>query len=98
RTAKALLAQLRKNKPSAPEFVAMWILHIFGSSPDWNHSPILRGIYSDATSPVVKRYAALALATNGLRSHALTTRQDLGGAKPMVRAAILRAWHKRVLD
>jgi hypothetical protein len=76
----------------------MWILHVFASSDEWNHVQALRQIYESARSPVVKRYAALALAKNGTRSHVLSTRSDLAGAKPLVRAAILRAWHRAGAD
>ena len=93
RIAKALLAPLLK-EPQPPEFVAMWVLHVLATSPKWNNAHILRRVYVEATSPVVKRYAALALAINGGRNEALSTRDDLVGAKPLVRTAILRVWRK----
>lgn len=94
---KALLAPFQ-TATALPDFVAMWILDVFASSPALNHAQRLRHVYTSANSPIVKRYAALALAATGQRSDVLVTRQDLGGAKPLVRTAILQAWRKAGRD
>lgn len=98
RIAKALLAPFRAGAKPIPDFVAMWILSIFGTSALWNHAAILRSIYSGSASPVVKRYAALALAVIGDRPHALASRPDFVGAKPLVRTAILKLWSRMGAD
>ena len=95
--AKALLNPL-ETATAPPDFVAMWILDIFASSPVLNHAPRLRRVYTSADSPIVKRYAALALAATGRRSDVVATRQDVGGAQPLVRTAILQAWGKAGRD
>ena len=76
----------------------MWILDVFASSPALNHAERLRHVYTSTASPIVKRYAALALAATGRRSDVVVTRPDIGGAKPLVRTAILQAWGRAGRD
>ena len=97
KVAKALLAPLTA-ATAPPDFVAMWILDVFASSPALNHARRLRHVYTSTASPIVKRYAALALAATGRRSDVVVTRQDIGGAKPLVRTAILQAWRRAGRD
>ena len=57
KVAKALLTPL-ETATAPPDFVAMWILDVFASSPALNHAQRLRHVYTSADSPIVKRYAA----------------------------------------
>ncbi|MGH9158371.1 MAG: RNA-directed DNA polymerase [Vicinamibacteraceae bacterium] len=77
-----------------PEYVAMWLLSVFASSDRWNHAATIRDLYDHANSEVVKRYAALALSASGTRQHVLSTRPGFDGGSPLLRTAILRAWHR----
>jgi hypothetical protein len=97
RIGNELVAFLRRPDPPS-EFAAMWLLHVFASHSDWNHAAALRQIYTASGSSIVKRYAALALAKNGTRREALSTKEDLVGAKPLLRTAILAASRKLGAD
>jgi hypothetical protein len=52
------------------------------------------GCNRNSTSEVVKRYAALALATCGSRTEALVVKDDFPAASDMLRLAILDASNK----
>jgi len=67
----------------------MWILNIFAESTGWNHADVILKLYRDAHSDVVKRYAALALANNGKRFHALEVIKEYESASPLLKTAIL---------
>jgi hypothetical protein len=87
--AKLLKPLLSRQKP--PPYYAMWVLHIFASSAEWNHTTELTAIYTAATSEVAKRYAALAAFTSGTRATALAIKDDYVAASPLLRLAILAA-------
>jgi hypothetical protein len=86
--AKKLLRPLQ-SKLRPPDYFAMWVLHLFASAPEWGEATQIRHIYANSRSDVVRRYAALALASVGNRSHALAVTPDINGAVPMLKTAIL---------
>jgi hypothetical protein len=92
RVGDALLRPLRRQRqPRPPAYYAIWILSLFHSARSWDHADALLRIYRDATSPIVRRAAALALATCGSRAHVLPLKEDIHGAPPLLRTAILAA-------
>jgi len=91
RIAKKLLKPLKSKKTPPPPYYAMWILHIFASSKDWNHAQDIVRLYSEATSEVIKRFAALAIHSSGSRSQALAVKDEYTAASPLLRLAILFA-------
>lgn len=74
-----------------PEYYVMWVLSIFMSDPKWNNADKILKIFNDSRSEVVRRYAALALAVTGNRSHALAIRDAYSHSSPLVKLGILRA-------
>lgn len=92
--AKKLLKPLKSKRNPPPDYFAMWILHIFSTSQDWNHASDIVELYRRTTSEVVKRYAALAVAVCGSRSEALVVKDDLSAASSLLRLAILSASNK----
>jgi hypothetical protein len=93
RIASKLLKPL-KSKRKPPQYYAMWILHIFASSPEWNHTKEIVALYAESTSEVVKRHAALAIHSSGNRSEALVVKDDYSSASPLLKLAILFASQK----
>lgn len=89
--ANKLLKPLRSKTNPPPDYYAMWVLHIFSTSSVWNHASDIRRLYETANSDVVKRYAALAIATCGSRADALAIKDELGSSASMLRLAILSA-------
>lgn len=98
RIAKKLLKPLKRRKTPPPPYYAMWILHIFASSKDWNHAQDIVRLYSEATSEVVKRFAALAIHSSGSRAQALAVKDEYTAASPLSRLAILFASQKLGAD
>jgi hypothetical protein len=98
RIAKALLAPMKMGRRQPPDSYCMWVLNLFAESPEWNNAEDIRAIYSMTTSQIVKRYAALALAQTGTRSHALTVRSDFANASPLLKTAILLCTRKLGAD
>lgn len=94
KVAAKLLKPLKSKRHTPPEYYAMWILHIFSTSADWNHVGDIVSLYQQSTSDVVKRYAALAIAVCGTRAEALVVKDELAGATSLLRLAILAASHK----
>ncbi len=93
--AKTFLRPIKKHvKHPPPEFYIMWILSIFSDLPSWNHAIDILGVYTNTKSEVVKRYAALALATTGKRPQALHLKDDFESASPLLQIAILACSHK----
>ena len=88
---RKLLAPLRDSRNPPPAYYAMWILHVFATSPGWVGGAELAEIYRRSVSEVPKRYAALAIATSGTRAEALAIRQHMAGASSLLRLAILAA-------
>lgn len=94
RIAKQLLKPLKSKRNPPPPFYAMWILHIFSSSSDWNHAEELVTLYTGTTSEVIKRYAAIALHASGGRSEVLAIKDNFSSASPLLKLAILFASNK----
>ena len=92
--AKKLLKPLSSTRNRPPDYYAMWVLHIFSTSNDWNNVKEVIGIYRVATSEVVKRFAALAVSVCGTRSEALVVKDDFAAASPLLRLALLSASKK----
>ena len=69
----------------------MWILYIFSTSEDWNHTADVVALYQRLTSEVVKRYVALAIAVGGARPAALVVKDDLPNASSLLCLVILCA-------
>jgi hypothetical protein len=72
----------------------MWILHVFASAPQWNDTQDIVKLYIEATSEVIKRFAALAIHTSGTRAQALAVKDEYIAASPLLRLAILFATKK----
>lgn len=89
--AKKLFKPLKSKTNPPPDYYAMWVLHIFSTSSVWNHTSDIRRLYETENSDVVKRYAALAIATCGARADALVVKDDLDSSASMLRLAILSA-------
>ena len=68
---------------------AMWALHVCADSPGWVKAGDLLKILRHAKSPVVRRYAALALSQSATRAQAIAVRDEFDDASPLVRLAIL---------
>lgn len=94
RIAKKLLKPLKSKRNPPPPYYAMWVLHIFAPSPQWNHSEEIFQLYSETTSEIIKRLAALVVCTSGARAHALAIKDDYTNASPLLKMAILYASKK----
>lgn len=95
---QALLQPILDEHNPPPPYYSMWILNMIAEQPAWNHADLVRSIYSKSRSEVVRRYSCLALAKTGNRTHVLQTTTDLNGASPLLRTAILMAWHRLGAD
>ncbi len=91
---KKLLKPLKSKRNSPPDYYAMWILHIFSASEQWNQVSDIIELYQRTNSEVVKRYAALAIAVCGTRTEALIVKDDLPAAVDLLRLAVLSASNK----
>lgn len=94
RIAAKLLKPLRSKRHPPPLYYAMWILHVFSTSAQWNHSRHMVPIYKRSTSDVIKRHAALVIHKSGTRAEALAVKDDYGGASPLLQLALLFAAQK----
>jgi hypothetical protein len=92
--ARKLLKPLKSKRFPPPPYYAMWILHVFASAPQWNHTQDIVKLYIEATSEVIKRFAALAIHTSGTRAQALAVKDEYIAASPLLRLAILFATKK----
>lgn len=92
--ASKLLKPLKSRKNPPPDYYAMWVLHIFSTSEDWNHVKTLTSLYQNSTSEIIKRYAALAVSIGGKRAEALAIKDDYTAASPLLRLGILAASKK----
>jgi hypothetical protein len=92
--AKKLLGPLKSKRNPPPDYYAMWILHIFSTSPDWNQNRSIVNIFQKSNSEIVKRFAALAVAVSGDRAAALAMKDDFATASPLLRLALLSASKK----
>ncbi len=92
--ARKLLKPLKSKRTPPPPYYAMWILHIFASAPAWNHAQDIIKLYSESTSEIVKRFAALAIHSSGTRSQALALKDEYPAASPLLKLAILFATKK----
>lgn len=96
--AKKLLNPLKSKRNPPPPYYAMWVLHIFSSSALWNHSEEIFKVYSEASSEIIKRLAALVVFISGTRAHALAIKDDYTNASPLLKMAILYASKKLGVD
>lgn len=92
--AKKLLKPLKSKHNPPPTYYAMWVLHIFTTSEDWNQIKDIIQLYQNSSTEVVKRYAALAIAKGGTRAEALVIKADLNAASDLLKLAILEASNK----
>ena len=88
-TGRSLLRPLLRSPSAVPGHYAMWALHVCADSPGWMESAKLLRIFREAKSPVVRRYAALALSQNATRAQAIAVRDEFDDASPLVQLAIL---------
>lgn len=86
-----LLKPLKSKRTPPPEYYAMWVLHVFTTSQEWNHLKDIISLYSTVNSEVIKRYAALAIAVGGSRSEVLAIKGDYVSASPLLKTAIIAA-------
>ena len=91
---RKLLHPLTSRRNPPPPYYAMWALYVLSTSPGWISPTVLVRLYSQSTSEIVRRYAALALSTCGTRAEALAIRDDLPTAPSLLRTAILAASQK----
>ena len=91
---RKLLKPLKSRHNSPPDYYAMWILHIFSTSEQWNQVNDIIDLYQRSTSEVVKRYAALAISVCGTRAEALVVKQNFAKASDLHRLAVLAATKK----
>lgn len=99
RIARRLLRPIKNPGRFPPlDYYVMWILSIFSESDEWGHAEDAAAIFTNHRSDVVKRYAALAIATNGSRAHALVTRDEFERASPLLKTAILLATRRLGAD
>ncbi|WP_165971224.1 RNA-directed DNA polymerase [Luteimonas terrae] len=98
RIAKKLLKPLQSKRRPPPPYYAMWILHIFSSSPDWNHANEIMKLFNDNTSEVIKRSCALVIHKSGTRAQAVAIKDSYVSASHMLRLGILCATHKLGAD
>ena len=89
-----LLKPLKSKRSPPPPFYAMWILHIFASAKDWDHTRDIITLYTQSGSEVIKRYAALAISVAGDRAQAVAIKDDYIAASPLLKLAILFASRK----
>lgn len=96
--AKKLLKPLQSRRRPPPPYYAMWILHIFASSSDWNHATEVMRLYNETSSEVIKRAAALVIQKSGNRAQAVAIRDSYQTASPLLKLAILSATYKLGVD
>ena len=75
RIGRKLLRPLRSRQNPPPAYYAMWTLYVFSTSPGWTSPSDIVRLYSESTSEVIRRYAALALSVCGTRAEALAIRK-----------------------
>lgn len=81
-----------------PDYYMIWMLDVFASSPGWGGAPELLRIFQSHPSNSVRRYAALALHTNGSRADAVLLKAEYGNSSPLTRLAILMLTRKLGVD
>ena len=96
--AKKLLKPLQSKRRPPPPYYAMWILHIFASSPNWNHANEIMKLFSESSSEVIKRSCALVIHQSGTRAQAVVMKDSYATAAPMLKLGILCATHKLGAD
>lgn len=96
--AKKLLKPLRSKRRPPPPYYAMWVLHIFASSGNWNHADEIMKLFNDSGSEVIKRACALVIQKSGTRAQAVAVKDSYVSASPMLRLAILCAAHRLGAD
>lgn len=92
--ANKLLKPLKSRRTPPPPYYAMWILHIFASSQQWNHAQDIVNLYIQSTSEVIKRAACLAIHSSGTRAEALAVKDEYSSASPLLKLGILFAARK----
>ena len=96
--AKKLLKPLQSKRRQPPPYYAMWVLHVFASSTDWNHANEAMKLFNDSGSEVIKRACALVIHKSGSRAQAVAVKDCYGSASQMLRLAVLCATHKLGAD
>lgn len=96
--AKKLLKPLQSKRRPPPPYYAMWILHIFASSEDWNHASEIMKLFTDSSSEVIKRACALVIHKSGTRAQAVAVMDSYATASPLLRLGILSATRKLGVD
>lgn len=92
--AKRLLKPLQSRRRPPPPYYAMWILHIFASTEDWNHASEIMKLFTDSSSEVIKRACALVIHRSGTRAQAVAIKETYATASPLLRLGILYATRK----
>lgn len=96
--ARKLLRPLQSKRRPPPPYYAMWILHIFASSSEWNHAKEIIKLFNDSGSEVIRRSCALVIHKSGTRAQAVAVKDYYASASHMLRLAILCASHKLGAD
>lgn len=96
--AKKLLKPLQSKRRPPPPYYAMWILHIFASSVEWNHASEIMKLFADSSSEVIKRACALVIHKSGTRAQAVAVMDSYATASPLLRLGILAATRKLGAD
>lgn len=79
------------DRPTTPEFQAIWLLEPFVVSTKWNYADKLRIIAANHSSPLVRRQAALAVAQVGDRSALLDLKAKVDRTEGWERRAVIYA-------
>jgi len=95
--AKKLLKPLQSRR-RPPPYYAMWILHIFAASVEWNHASEIMRLFADSSSEVIKRACALVINTSGTRAQAVAVMDSYATASPLLRLGILSATRRLGAD
>lgn len=91
---KLLLKPLKSKRNPPPSYYALWMLHVFTTSEDWNQITDIIKLYQNSSSEIIKRYTALAIANGGTRAEALIIKDDYNSASDILRLAILASSNK----
>ena len=97
-TGRSLIRPLLETPSDVPDHYAMWALYVCADSLGWVESADLLKIFRQTKSPVVRRYAALALSQSATRAQALAVRDEFDDASPLVRLAILMCLRRLPAD
>lgn len=92
RIANSLLNSIKSFRGNwPPDYDMVWVLSVFASNSNWGGATKILKIFKTHPSDVVRRFAALALYTNGSRADAIELKGDYNNSSPLTRLAILLA-------